>query len=162
MTASNGVKNGADWKQKSRFNHTERERNMDTFWMFMAGITVGAAAMKLNDWLCVKEMTAPALMTARRRLFHDQTITHDVATAAQMHIENSAEIQRMLDYLVASMSDDANMDLMDPGIDPNRALIASGKVQAAETMAQAIDDLKTGKMAMKIAAAERKKITTTR
>jgi hypothetical protein len=94
-------------------------------------------------------------MAARRRLFHDKTITHDVALAAQKHISDSSEIKRMLDYLVASLSDEANMALIDTNIGPNQALVAAGKVQAAEQMASAIDDLVTGKLVLKLKSAER-------
>jgi hypothetical protein len=80
---------------------------MDVIWMFMAGLTVGAVAMKLNDCLVVKEATMPDLMAARRRVFHDKTITPDVAQEAQKRIGDSEEVKRMLDYLVASLSDEA-------------------------------------------------------
>jgi hypothetical protein len=133
----------------------KKEVSMDVIWMFMAGLTVGAVAMKLNDCLVAKEATIPALMAARRRLFHDKTITHDVALAAQKHISDSSEIKRMLDYLVASLSDEANMALIDTNIGPNQALVAAGKVQAAEQMASAIDDLVTGKLVLKLKSAER-------
>jgi hypothetical protein len=130
---------------------------MDVIWMFMAGLTVGAVAMKLNDCLVVKEATMPDLMAARRRVFHDKTITPDVAQEAQKRIGDSEEVKRMLDYLVASLSDEANMELIAREIGPNEALVAAGKVQAAELMASAIDDLMTGKLAQKLANAKRVK-----
>jgi hypothetical protein len=133
---------------------------METIWMFMAGLTVGVAAMAVQGWMNSprqgEAVPEPAIMAARRRVFHDKTITHDVAQEAQKRIQDSAEVKRMLDYLVASLSDEANMALLDPSIGPNQALVASGKVQAAELMAGAIDDLMTGKLATKLASAERK------
>ena len=133
---------------------------METIWMFMAGLTVGVVATKLNDWMNSprqgEEPPEQALLAARRRVFHDKTITHDVALAAQKHIGDSKEIKRMLDYLVASLSDEANMALLATEIGPNQALVAAGKVQAAEQMANAIDDLVTGRLVLKLKSAERK------
>lgn len=126
----------------------------------MAGLTVGVVATKLNDWMNSprqgEEPPEQALLAARRRVFHDKTITHDVALAAQKHIGDSKEIKRMLDYLVASLSDEANMALLATEIGPNQALVAAGKVQAAEQMANAIDDLVTGRLVLKLKSAERK------
>jgi hypothetical protein len=128
---------------------------METIWIFMMGMSIGACTTSLIVYICAKEQTEPALMAARRRVFHDKTITHDVAFAAQKHISDSSEIKRMLDYLVASLSDEANMALIATDIGPNQALVAAGKVQAAEQMASAIDDLVTGKLVLKLKSAER-------
>lgn len=134
---------------------------METIWMFMAGLTVGIAAMAVQGWMNDtrqgEAVNKTALTGARMRLFHDETITHEVAFTARKHLIDSVEVRRMLDYLVSALSDEANMSIMGPAIGPNEALVAAGKVQAAEQMAGAIDDLITGKLAEKLLDAERKK-----
>lgn len=130
---------------------------METIWIFMMGLTIGAVMMMRNGWLKVKEIVTPDIAKARMRLFHDETITHEVAFMARKHLMESVEMRRMLDYLVAALSDEANMSIMGPSIGPNEALVAAGKIQAAEQMAGAIDDLITGKLAEKLMDAERKK-----
>lgn len=132
---------------------------MDTFWLMCIAFTVGAAAMKLNDWLNAQGTRKESLeiVKARRRVFYDQTISSQVMIDAAHQIEHSEELKRVIDMLLADMTDQANLKLMDDtSIDLAEAMRQAGIIKGASLFADALMKVRTGEYAKEIQVIERK------
>ena len=132
---------------------------MDTFWMMCIAFTVGAVAVKINDWLDAKGECKESLeiVKARRRVFYDKTISSRVMLTAKHQLEISEDLRRVLDMIVADMTDQANLKLMDSSmIDLAEAMKQAGIIKGASEFAIAIDNVLTGKFAEALQIAERK------
>ena len=132
---------------------------MDTFWLMCIAFTVGAAAMKLNDWINAKGGCKESLeiVKARRRVFYDMTISSRIMMDAAHQLEVSEELRRVIDMIVADMTDQANLKLMDGSmLELGEAMRQAGIIKGASEFAIAIDKVRTGAYAKEIQIAERK------
>ena len=132
---------------------------MDTFWLMMVAMTVGAAAMKLNDWLTAKGAGGESqeLVLARRRVFHDRAVSSRDAVEAAHQLEVSEELRRVLDVITADMADQANLRLMDRAMtDPMEAMRLAGVIRGASEFADALVNVRSGEYAKMIEIEERK------
>lgn len=127
--------------------------------MMCIAFTVGAAAMKLNDWINSKGGCKESLeiVKARRRVFYDTTISSRIMMDAAHQLEVSEELRRVIDMIIADMTDQANLKLMDGSmLELGEAMRQAGIIKGASEFAIAIDNVRTGEYAKEIQIAERK------
>lgn len=132
---------------------------MDTFWLMCIAMTIGAAAMKLNDWLTARGSCEEVkeIVRTRRRVFYDTAISSRVMQEAANQLEVSEDLRRVLDMIVADMTDQANIRLMDGSmLDLGEAMRQAGIIKGASEFAIAISKVRTGAYAKEIQIAERK------
>jgi hypothetical protein len=121
------------------------------------GMVFGAVIV-VAIWALEQKNGAENLMACRKNMYWGTPVGSDGAELARIALLSSAELQKMLDFLIAQLSDTAALEMVksnasDAGYGP-RLAEAAGMSKAAGVLADALENLKSGEMVKEIAQKE--------
>jgi len=124
----------------------------------ICGICAGVSGLSL--WLMLSPKKDVPLMRCRERIFYGGIITSAVIDNASLALRSSNDLDRVLDFLIADLCDEANVEIVEiSGTTDSygpRLAQAGGRIFAANALATSIQKLKTGDLAKEMAEAEQR------
>jgi len=124
----------------------------------ICGICAGVSGLSL--WLMLSPKKDVPLMRCRERIFYGGIITSAVIDNASLALRSSNDLDRVLDFLIADLCDEANVEIVEiSGTTDSygpRLAKAGGRISAANDLAISIQKLKTGDLAKEMAQAEQR------
>jgi hypothetical protein len=125
--------------------------------ILVIGMVLGGGIVVGIWWLEQKSGTT-SVIRCRKNMYWGTPITSSVADLARLEYLASGNLQKMIDFLIASLSDNAALQIIssnasEAGYGPSLAE-AGGMAKAATSMAVALENLSSGDMVKEIAAKE--------
>ena len=124
------------------------------------GFICGVCSTGVTLWFMLSPKKDIPMMRCRERIFYGGIITSAVIDNASLALRSSNDLDRVLDFLIADLCDEANVDIVElsgkmDAYGPPLAQ-AGGRIFAANALAVSIQKLKNGELAKELADAEQR------
>lgn len=128
--------------------------------MLVVGMVIGALLV-LVWWASSDKKEEGMILGCRQRVYFGGQVTSNMADLASIALRSSDDLQKVLDFLLASLSDEAALQIIrknaqDAGYGFALAE-AAGMAKAADALAVSLEHLKSGEMAKELTVEEDKK-----
>lgn len=128
--------------------------------MLVVGMVIGALLV-LVWWASSDKKEEGMILGCRQRVYFGGQVTSNTADLARIALLSSDDLQKVLDFLLASLSDEAALQIIrknaqDAGYGFALAE-AAGMAKAADALAVSLEHLKSGTMAKELTVEEDKK-----